>query len=447
MITKFLETVNRYSMFASGDRVVVGLSGGADSMCLADMLFKLKDELNIIVEAAHINHGIRGNESDRDEKFVRDYCNSRGIQLHVLNADIPSVAEKSKESIELCARRVRYEFFESLNCDKIATAHTGSDRVETMLMNLSRGAGLKGLCSIPAVRDNIVRPLIDFTREDIEKYCSDNCITYVTDSTNLTDEYSRNKFRHLVVARMKEINPAFEKNALRCIESLNRDNLYISDAAENTFERYTLEDGSLDCDASFLNESMLYRVIALFFENVGCDEYEMKHIQFVAENITSLFSVTLPGGIRISGDGKRVYRSNAITESDSSYDDAISVKKGECTFFNGYFGRYLINWIDYIPENEKNIFVADAGSICDEIYIRTRNAGDVIHLGKRRCSKPLKKLYSENKIPVEIRQKLIVLADSEGLIFAEGAGIDSKRAADKCVENYLIIKLEEAKNE
>lgn len=434
-------------MLEEGDRVVVGLSGGADSMCLTDMLFNLKNELKITVEAAHINHGIRGEESDRDEWFVRDYCDKKGIKIHILNVDIPSLAEKSKESTELCARRVRYEFFESLKCDKIATAHTGSDRIETMLMNLSRGSGLKGLCSIPAVRGKIIRPLIDFTREDVENYCLKNAVSFVTDSTNLTDEYSRNKYRHFIVSQMKEINPSFEKNALRCIESLNRDNRYMSEAAEKTFKRYILEDGSLDCDILFLDKSMLYRVIALFFENIGADEYETKHIQYVAENLSDFFSVTLPGGIRISGDGKKVYSDIIVTKSDAVDDSCIYVTKGEDIFFDGYFGRYSIKWCDRLTENDNYIFVADADKICDELCIRKRNAGDVIHLDKRRCSKPLKKLYSENKVPVEIRQKLIVVADSDGVIFAENAGIDSKRKSDKYSMNYLIIKLEEGKNE
>ncbi len=434
-------------MFTPGDTVVVGLSGGADSMCLADILFSLKDELKITVEAAHINHGIRGEESDRDESFVRDYCNKKGIEIHVLNADIPTLAAVSKESTELCARRIRYEFFESLNCDKIATAHTGSDRIETMLMNLSRGSGLKGLCSIPAVRGKIVRPLIDFTREETENYCERNSVPYVTDSTNLTDEYSRNKYRHHVVSRLKEINPAFEKNVLRCIDSLNRDYSYLSDASVKALDRYLLDDGSLDCDVAFLDNSILYRVIALFFEKLGADEYEAKHVNFVADNLTKSFSLNLPSGIRISGNGKRVFEDRLCSDTEVTEDIIISIKKGECVFFDGYYGKYSVSWSSSLPLNHDNMFFADADRINDEIFIRKRVSGDVIHLGKRRCSKPLKKLYSENKVPVEIRQKLITVADSDGLIFAEGVGIDSKRESDKCVKNYLIIKLEEVKNE
>lgn len=433
-------------MFAPGDTVVVGLSGGADSMCLIDILFSLKDEINIIVEAAHINHGIRGEESDRDEKFVREYCKNKGIKLHILNADVPALAEQSKESTELCARRIRYDFFESLNCDKIATAHTGSDRIETMLMNLSRGSGLKGLCSIPAVRGKIVRPLIDFTRDDTESYCEKCDVKYVTDSTNLTDEYSRNKFRHQIVSRMKDINPAFEKNALRCIDNLNRDNSYLTDSSIKALERYLLDDGSLDCDVLFLDKCILNRVIALYFEKLGADEYEAKHINFVADNLTNAFSLNLPSGKRISGDGKRIFEDLLHSEEDAE-NSIISINKGNCVDFVGYFGKYSVSWSSFLPGSVSNTFVADADRINKEIFIRKRESGDVIHLGRRRCSKPLKKLYSENKIPVEIRQKLMIVADSDGLIFAEGAGIDSKRESSGCTKNYLIIKLEEVKNE
>ena len=138
-------------------------------MCLLNLFLEIRDELKLLVGAAHVNHGIRGDEADRDEEFVRNFCNENNVHFYSLKVSVLEIAENTSESIELCARRIRYEFFESLDCDYVATAHTASDRIETMLMNLSRGTSLSGLCSIPASSGRIIRPLIDFTLGEIEE--------------------------------------------------------------------------------------------------------------------------------------------------------------------------------------------------------------------------------------------------------------------------------------
>lgn len=433
-------------MLEPGDRVVVGLSGGADSVCLATLLSQCRDELGITVEAAHLNHCIRGAEADSDEEFVVDFCEKNGIRLHIRRVDIPGLASESGESIELCARKARYKFFSELNADKIATAHTGSDRIETMLINLSRGSSLNGLCSIPAVRDNIIRPLICFTREDIEKYCSENNISYVTDSSNLSDEYTRNKFRHKVVAELKEINPSFERNSLRCLEIINCENSFLIDYA-NRIMSDALTDGiSLsikvlkDCD-----KRIAPRVVAAYLNSVCEADYEMRHIDYIFKHLEEKFSVTLPGGVIVSGNGNTIFTQmckNTFTEFSP-----IDIKSTEESGYSVMGKSIYISFSKYFDSVEENTFVADADKLQGNLVLRTRKSGDVFHLGRRKCSKPLNKLFNESRVPSSDRDRLLVVSDDNGVVFVEHFGVDSLREINKETKKYLIIKIKEDKND
>ena len=203
-----LSVIKKYNMLENCDRIVVGLSGGADSVCLLSVLNSLKAEYGFSLVAAHINHGIRGAEAQRDEESCKKLCESLDVPLEILHADIPTLSKQQGIGEEECGRIVRYDFFRSLAGErgKIATAHNLNDNAETLLLNLVRGAGSKGACGIPPVRDNIIRPLIETDRKSIEKYCEENELQYVTDSTNLECEYSRNKIRIKVLPTLCEIN-------------------------------------------------------------------------------------------------------------------------------------------------------------------------------------------------------------------------------------------------
>ena len=203
-----LHALKKYNMLEKGGTVVVGLSGGADSVCLTHALWSIKDELDLTLVAAHVNHGIRGGEAQRDEDFCKAFCEKYGIEFKVLKADIPALSQQQGLGEEECGRKVRYEFFSSLAGEngKIATAHNLNDNAETLLFNLTRGTALKGAGGIPPVRDNIIRPLILTPREEIERYCADNSLSFITDSTNLKNEYTRNKIRNIIIPQLKEIN-------------------------------------------------------------------------------------------------------------------------------------------------------------------------------------------------------------------------------------------------
>ncbi|MBQ0136033.1 MAG: tRNA lysidine(34) synthetase TilS [Oscillospiraceae bacterium] len=230
--------VERYVMLKDGDRVVVGLSGGADSTALLLTLFDLKDEYNLEIIAAHLNHGIRGAEADRDEAFCKDLCERLGVRLETLHMDIPTLAKERGVSDEVAGRDARYDFFTGLAGEggKIATAHNAQDTVETMLLNLCRGTGLKGLTGIPPVRtlgDNLViRPLLDVSREEIEAFLKERNQDFVTDSTNLGNEYTRNRIRHNVIPELVSVNENAVGNITRCLSTLKEDSEFLESLAD-----------------------------------------------------------------------------------------------------------------------------------------------------------------------------------------------------------------------
>ena len=239
-------TIERYSMINKGDTVIAAVSGGADSVALLYVLYSLKDELGFSLAACHVNHNLRGEESDSDERFVRRMCRFLDIPLYTASIKVNDLRQKH-DSLEECARRLRYEFFESISKDRlIATAHTASDNCETILINMVRGTALSGICGIPAKRDNIIRPLLYNTREDIELYCSENCLDYVTDSTNLSDDYTRNRIRHKVVPLLKEINPSLFSAISRLSQSVSDDDRYLDKIASELMEKARTADDKYD---------------------------------------------------------------------------------------------------------------------------------------------------------------------------------------------------------
>ncbi len=443
MKINFLNSIKKYNMLSHGMTVCVGVSGGADSMCLLHLLNDIRSEYELKIIAAHVNHCIRGAEADRDEEFVVKFCKDNGIEIAVGRIDVPKEAQISGESIELCARRLRYEFFDQLNADVIATAHTGSDRIETLLMNLARGASLDGLCSIPPVRGNIIRPLLQFTRHDIERYCVEHNIGFVTDSTNLSDDYTRNRFRHRVVAELIDIYPAFESNALRCLELINDENEILDAIAADKMQNSICTDLSLNCrELKNLNEALKRRIVVNFLKFNNIFDFSYKHIVSLADNMQNKFSLMLPSGIRVSCNSGYLFVDKlSATESVNCFDDFEFDKNKDVVFCSGD-SIIRVYSSDSVPEcNLNNCFIVDFDKTDDILLFRSRAQGDIIHLGKRKCTKKIKKLFNELKIPVDKRDGIAFLTDKDGVIFVEGIGVDSTRCIDRNTKKYLIIEL------
>ena len=228
MIEKVYNFIRENDMLQDGDTVVCGLSGGADSVCLLLSLLKNAEKLNISVEALHINHCLRGIESDRDEQFCRDLCRRLGVPFIAVSCDVKAFAEQNSLSTEEAARKLRYEQFHLFSKGKkLATAHNANDNLETVILNLSRGTALKGLAGIPVVRGNIIRPLLVCTRDEIERYLVSVGQDWITDSTNLSDDYTRNKIRHKILPLMQEINTSVIETSVRSISAVRSEENFI----------------------------------------------------------------------------------------------------------------------------------------------------------------------------------------------------------------------------
>ena len=202
MLNKLLAQLRKYEMLSAGDHVICAVSGGADSVALLFGMYLLREKLGITLSAAHFNHHLRGAESDRDEQFVRQFCDRYEIPLFVGQARVVA----GKKGLEAAAREARYAYFATLS-GKIATAHTADDNAETVLMHLVRGTGLKGLGGISPVKGNILRPMLTVTRQEVLAFLEEYGLTFVEDSSNQTDDFFRNRLRHGVMPLLKEENP------------------------------------------------------------------------------------------------------------------------------------------------------------------------------------------------------------------------------------------------
>ena len=240
---KFLNTVRDYNLIESGDVIVVGVSGGPDSITLLTCLNKYKEKLNCKIIVAHINHLIR-KDSTEDEQFVENYCKKNNIPVFIKRAKVEEIAKKQKRGTEETGRKIRYDFFnevlEKNNANKIAIAHNMNDNAETMILNLIRGTGLQGLEGIRPRNNNIIRPLINCKREEIESYCKKNNLNPRIDSTNSENIYRRNIIRNKILPSLKEINPNIVETLSRTTKIIRENNTYIKESSQEIFDKIAI---------------------------------------------------------------------------------------------------------------------------------------------------------------------------------------------------------------
>lgn len=421
-----LSVIKKYNMLENCDRIVVGLSGGADSVCLLSVLNSLKAEYGFSLVAAHINHGIRGAEAQRDEESCKRLCDSLNVPLEILHADIPTLSKQQGIGEEECGRIVRYDFFRSLAGErgKIATAHNLNDNAETILLNLVRGAGSKGACGIPPVRDNIIRPLIETDRESIEKYCEENELQYVTDSTNLECEYSRNKIRIKVLPTLCEINQN-AVGALSGFASRMREQEAFLESVVN--EKYALcvKDSELyEAEFSALDIFLKKRIAGRFLSELSHGEVESKHIDAFLRFVGSGKALVTASATEIvSRDGK-IFKKPEQAEQ-FSVDFSLDDKKVNLPFCEISVEKYDTKDLQNLNKDMLDNLI-DCDKISNTLILRSRKDGDKFTFSKRRVTKTVKKLFNEDKIPPEVRNRMIIL-DSDGEVaWLRGYGTNKK---------------------
>lgn len=437
---KVIKAIEDFNMLDKGQEVLVGLSGGADSVALLLVL----SELGYKVSACHINHQLRGEESDRDESFCIKLCNSLNIELFVEKLDVNTYCKENKLGTEEGARELRYITF-SKYCgnNKIATAHTASDNIETVLINFTRGTALKGLCGIPPVRDNIIRPLIYCTREEVEEYLKEKNQSYVTDSTNLTTDYTRNKIRHEVIPVLKSINPSLENSFLKTNQSISRDNSYLEEIADKILKEITILKGTYN--ANILREmdtSISFRCIAKILKTNG--------LECNSERVNDIYNIVLNNGkINLSGNVYAISNSGKLKISVIKKEEKVVLEQPlvtdkEITFFDKKFIFYKQNYDENnwdLNVNKKfTIGYLDYDKIECKVIVRNRRNGDKIRFASRPHTTSVKKLFNSD-IPLEERDKILFLADEKGVIFIEGYGVAERVRVDENTKNILTINL------
>ncbi|MBE6820732.1 MAG: tRNA lysidine(34) synthetase TilS [Ruminococcaceae bacterium] len=428
-------------MIPEGAAVVAAVSGGSDSMALLSILNEIKDEFGFSLCAAHVNHCLRGDAADGDENFVREKCAAMGVKLYVKRADVASLAAEQGMGLEECGRNVRYEFFNSLGDNIIiATAHNLSDRVETFFFNFARGSVLRGLCSIPEIRGNIVRPIIDCTKDEIFEYCVKNGIEYVTDATNDDVVYTRNRIRHNVVKEFRHINPSFEKSAGRCISAINEDEAFLLSLAYETVEKAKCEGGY---SASLLGLSAMpvkKRALINIIESCKGVTPEYKFIDKICVLLKNGGSIQINGGVTV-----RVRR--GVLDFPSACEEIPETELCERLDFGSavitaeIINREEINNLQNISKSVLEYYI-DCDKIHGRAVVRSRIDGDFIALASRKCTKTLKKLFNELAIPPEKRNGVAVFADDDGVFLVEGAGISQSVTVDKNTKKVMIIRIE-----
>ena len=428
-------------MIPEGSTVVAAVSGGSDSMAMLCILNQIKAEFGFSLCAAHVNHGLRGEAADGDEKFVREKCAGMGIKLYVKRADVAALAEKQGIGLEECGRNVRYEFFNSLGEDIIiATAHNLSDRVETFFFNFARGSALRGLCSIPVTRDNVVRPIIDCTKDEILEYCERNGIEYVTDATNDDISYNRNRIRHNVVPEFRCINPSFEASAGRCISAINEDEAFLTSLALEAAEKAECDGGYSASALDMLAMPVKKRALINIIEHCKGVTPEYKFADKICRLLRNGGSMQINGGVTV-----RVRK--GVLDFPSAGEDVPEAELCERLDFGSavitarIINREEINNLQNISKSVLEYYL-DCDKIHGRAVVRSRSEGDSITLASRKCTKTLKKLFNELAIPPEKRNAVAVFADDEGVFLVEGAGISRGVAVDKNTKNIMLIRIE-----
>lgn len=412
----------------NSEPILVAFSGGADSRALFDLTARYCRENGSFFYAAHVNHGIRGDEAIRD----RDFCISVAKdcpeckEIFVLDADVPKMAAESGRSLELEARLLRYSFFNNIMKEKnikvLATAHNSDDNLETLIFNLTRGSGARGMRGIPPVRlfegGIIVRPILCMTKSEILDYCRENSLEFVTDSTNECTDYSRNLIRAKIVPLLEELNPEVRRAALRLSDSMRE----VCGIVELASKSYDMTADSI----ATAPDTIIHSILGKELERAGIDAMpeavHVKAIRKICRNGKNGSSVSLPGNMRcIIRDGRLSIEPDTgrLDSKKEKKDFEISLTMGENILPSGY--RLVLA---SEPTEGGICLTLDENTLHFPLYARNRCEGDRILSGG--MHKSVKKLMCDKKLPAEERDILPLLCDKDGIVWIPKVAIRDK---------------------
>lgn len=417
--------------------ILLGLSGGADSSVLFSLLYENREKYGYSLAALHVNHMIRGHEADRDEEFCLKLCEKHGVEFTSLRADIPKMAKESGLGLEEAARNFRYSAFEDAarkigeraSCEVlIATAHNADDNTETVLFNLTRGTSLTGLSGIKPKRDNIIRPILLSTKDEILGYSHENGIEYITDSTNSENEYTRNRIRHLVVPELKKINPLLASAVSRMTASAALDCDYLETEAKK-FLNVSLTPSGIPLDKlNILHPAVKSRAVRSFLVCFGVREPSETNISDVIRLCSRGVphsGTDLPGGMSAKIEGGmltvkktrkarekvdlKLFLDYGVTEIPQTGDLVARFKSSDRENFVKFKNIYKI----FIQTEITSAKIEGA------VFVRTRQSGDTVNIGG--VNRKLKKLLWEIEPDPEMRDRLPIFCDGGGILWVPGS--------------------------
>lgn len=421
------QLIAQYHMLSKGERVLVALSGGADSVAL---LYVLR-ALGYAVYAFHLNHCLRGAESERDEAFVRNLCTQLAVPLTVKRADVVAYAQQRRQSVETAARALRYaelmDTADRLCIEHIATAHTANDNLETMLFHLARGTGAKGMAGIPPVRDRIIRPLWAATRAQVESYLCENAQNFVTDSSNLTLAYTRNQIRHKIIPSLCKINSGCVDAARRLSEQLRADDDALQALAEQALAGGATDKGiALAAWDTFPAVQSRMLLTLLRTCGVPMQQVSSRHI----EQLQVLLAPGMDRSCHLPGGFCAYREAGCLRVLHEPYRMPMTV-------FDGFCAQLWDTQTVLTVERKKtsqffrktyDTFLADCGTIhLSTLMVRTFAPGDRLQLAQTRGARQLKRIFSDLHIVPSQRGRLAVIADQYGVIAVQNVGVDQSR--------------------
>ena len=450
---KIHDTIKKFKMFESTKKILVGVSGGADSICLLHFLESIKEIYDIQIFAVHINHSIRGDEAKRDQNFVKNFCEEIKVPFYLEKVDIPKMSLEMKIGMEECGRNIRYKIFNDIAKKigaKIATAHTLSDSIETVFLNMTRGCSINGICGIPAVRDKIIRPLIYLSRDEVESYCRKYNLDYVYDSSNGCKDYNRNKVRLEIIPSLKKINPSFEKCFKRFIDSISEDRNCLKNISEDEYKKCLILNEQHKYDVKDIRKlpfSIKNRVIYKILENMSRKkDLESRHINLISEMISNGKNgcITLHSGIEVCVNGDILYKKDSknIGKKNIKWEYELKdinfltplgitfiikvVKKEEFNILNIKMYKNIVGILDYDKVPKGSIF-------------RNRREKDIFTPVGRGVTKSIKKLFNELKILSVNRYNIPMIAFENKVIWIYGVGESELFKVDKDTQNIALI--------
>lgn len=443
-LSKVKKFIKENKMIEQKDSVIVGLSGGADSVCLLKMMSILKEEYELDITAVHVHHGIRGGEADRDLEFAEQLCRECGIKIRAFFYDVPAYAKKNGMSEEEAGRKLRYEAFESIRMakGKIAVAHNLNDSVETFIHNLCRGSGIMGLSGIKPVNGHIIRPILCLERKEIENYLAVNQIPYVEDSTNFNNEYTRNRIRLKVLPFLTEhINKESITHINNAALELSEAERYLGGQTEKLYNQiFSVHNNCIYADKQMLgqiDEYMKGRTIRFaIYQLIGkMKDITRQHVKDIEMLLVrqSGRCVMLPYGIMVRSEQECLVfaRQNGQQEKERKQDEVTILEPGIYEFGDYIFEVRVID----VKEEGINLGVLENNlkknqkmctkwfnydKIDSNVQIRYRRAGDYLTINCDGRKKKLKTYMIDEKIPVHMRDKLPIIADNAHVMWVFG---------------------------